>query len=149
MLLISASCSNLPENGRLPLGYVVLADTGPVLVEADGFAHGFTQSALEAAVRKGVTQAHRGQLRLLEADEVTPTRRMLLHVEEGFRPTRAQLTLELFRAGKLVDSVSTAAPEPGAFPEAVFIHGVAEPARQLLPPVAPNVTTLEAPDSAT
>jgi len=53
MLLISASCSNLPENGGPPLGYVVFADTGPVLVEADGVAHGFTQSALEAAVRKG------------------------------------------------------------------------------------------------
>ena len=135
VMLMGASCSNSLNNGAPPQDYVILTDAGPVLVNADGFAHGFTQSALEAAVRKGVTRAHRGQVRLLDADETAPPQRMLLHVEEGFRPTRAQVTLELFRAGKLIRSVSMAAPEPGAFPEAVFIHSVTALARQLLPTV--------------
>ncbi len=139
LMLMSASCSSSLENGAPLLTYVVLTDAGPILIDADGFAHGFTQSALEATVRKGVKQAHRGQLKLLKADEFTPTRRMLFHVEEGFRPTRAQITMELFRAGKLVKSVSTASPEPGAFPEAVFIHSIADLTQRLLPPVALNV----------
>ncbi len=149
LLLMSASCSSSPENGAPFLTYVVLTDAGPILIDADGFAHGFTQSALEATVRKGVKQAHRGQLKLLEADEFAPTRRMLFHVEEGFRPTRAQITMELFRAGKLVRSVSAASPEPGAFPEAVFIHSVADLTRRLLPPAALNTTPLVPSNSPT
>ena len=140
LMLMSASCSGPLENGAPFLTYVVLTDAGPILIDADGFAHGFTQSALESTVRKGVKQAHRGQIKLLEADEFMPTRRMLFHVEEGFRPTRAQITMELFRAGQLVKSVSTASPEPGAFPDAVFIHSIADLTRQLLPPAALNVT---------
>jgi hypothetical protein len=142
LMLLNASCTSLLGNGTPPSSYAVLTDAGPVLVDADGFAHGFTQAALEASVRKAMIQAHRGQLRVIGVGEVTPTRRMLLHVEEGFRPTRAQVTLELFRAGKLVKSVSMAAPEPGAFPESVFIRSVADLARRLLPPVGPNATTL-------
>jgi hypothetical protein len=108
LMLMTASCSSALEDRVPRLAYVILIDAGPVLIDADGFAHGFTQSALEAMVRKGVKQAHRGQIKLLEADEFTPARRMLFHVEEGFRPTRAQITMELFRAGKLVKSVSKA-----------------------------------------
>lgn len=147
--LLSASCTNLLGNGAPPLSYAVLTGAGSVLVDADGFAHGFTQSALEASVRKAMIQAHRGQLRELRVGEVTPTRRMLLHVEEGFRPTRAQLTLELFRAGRLVKSVSMAAPEPGAFPESVFIHSIADLTRQMLPPLDPNDTMPKLPDPVT
>ena len=142
LMLMSASCSSSLENGAPLLTYVVLTDAGPILIDADGFAHGFTQSALEDTVRTGVKQGHRGQIKLLEADEFMPTRRMLFHVEEGFRPTRAQITMELFFAGQLVKSVSTASPEPGAFPEAVFIHSIADLTRRLLPPVALNVTPL-------
>jgi len=145
LMLMSASCSSSLENGAPILTYVVLTDAGPILIDADGFAHGFTQSALEATVRKRVKQAHRGQL---EADEFTPSRRVLLHVEEGFRPTRAQLTMELFRAGKLVKSVSAASPEPGAFPDAVFIHSIADLTRRLLPPAALNVTPLLVPSNS-
>ena len=149
LMLTSAGCSSSLQSGAPHRAYALFTDAGPVLIDVDGFAHGFTHSALEAWVRKGLTQADRGQLRLLQPEEGMPRWQMLLHIEEGFRPARAQVTLELFHAGKLVESASTAAPAAGAFPAAVFIHTVADLARRLLPHVGPNFTTMTLLTSAT
>ena len=141
LMLMSASCSSSLENKAPLVTDVVLTDASPTLIDADGFAHGSTQSAFEATVRRGVEQAHRGQLKLLDADEFMPMRRMLFHVEKGSRPTGTQIAMALFRTGTLVKSVSAASPEPGAFPDVFFIHSIADLTRRLLPPTALNVTS--------
>lgn len=132
--LCAAACSSLQMASGADRPYAVLTDTGPILIELDGFARGYTHSALLVLVREGVERAGRGQVVPLTAGEATPTRRMVLHVEEGFRPVVAQITLSLFDAGRLIKSSSTRAPAPDAFPNAVFIDTVAGLTWRLLPP---------------
>lgn len=134
-LACAASCSSLPTVDLADRPYEVLTDAGPVLVDLVGFSRSYSHAKLDTLVRKGMERAGRGQVVTLLPGEAMPARRMVLHVEDSFRWPVAQVTLTLFDAdGKLVHSVSSRAPAPGAFPNAVFIDTVAGLASRLLPP---------------
>lgn len=131
-LLTVAGCSALPADGDTLPSYKIVTDAGPVLVELDGFAHGYSHAALNALVREGVARAGRGPVVSLEPGESLPAKRIVLHVEEGFRPAVAQVTLTLSDMGRPVRSSSARAPAPGAFPSAVFIQTVSALTGRLL-----------------
>lgn len=140
VLLAASSCTTLSTARDAHSAYEVLTDADPVLVNLDGFARGYTHSALDVLVRKGVERAGRGQVVSLAPGQLPPERRMVLHIEEGFQPPVAQITLTLFAAGRPVRSVSTRAPAPGAFPNSVFIQTVSGLTWRLLPPVNQKVS---------
>jgi len=110
-----------------------VTDSGPLLLEVDGSAPGLSNSFLIMALGKGMARADRGRVAPFEQIIAAPVGSLLLHVEQQTRPPRAQLTLRLFSAGRLIRTVSSGAPPVTAFPDMVFLDSIAGLGQRLLP----------------